>query len=565
MSHHMRFRIRSEYPKHKLPPGPDVFEGLSIGIRRSWLSNNSVLLALEDLAMPGSEFDSAVRHPPPRCHPNTRKNLRDRITQWAGDTNHDQRMLWIKGSAGTGKSAIAQTIAEQFHASGLLGATLFFSRPNQRDNPDRISYTLAHQLAGKHPRYETTWRPGVNHPAQIRTRLEFEELIVQPFRRQNPSERKAPFLVILDGLDECKMERAQSEFIELIKGHLKDTRSSSLLWMICSRPEPHLERIFREAEAKNLCWVEELRVDDPEAQGDIECYLQDEFHRISKRHPAVIGKEGNWPPKEVFDKIVSASSGLFVFATTVTRFINQPGTDPRSQLRVIVAAIDGSPIPGAVNPLTLLDNLYLDILGRLNIDTLPMTLELLGICAISPPLPVLHFTQLLELDLNTVRTTLRSLHSVIDVPYSHKLIEEPLHFYHASFTDFLANPDRSGQFALRDLNSYRYRIAEACLCVLASVPVSYAAGLTWDSSDFEAANPSSLSVSYQIFTFAVAHIWAICTTIHNPEMNLKFVRNRVAGFDYRILRLVSDMVPVQPFVTFLRWLYSLVRFLEKVI
>ncbi|KAF9444916.1 hypothetical protein P691DRAFT_762987 [Macrolepiota fuliginosa MF-IS2] len=509
--------------------------------------------------MTGAEFDSMSRYPPPRCHPNTRRSLRNRITHWVQAPSRDQSMLWIMGSAGTGKSAIAQTIAEQLYASGHLGATLFFSRPNQRDDPSCIIPTLAHQLAENDPNYVRRTMLCLDNDFLTRTHwcALYEEFIAQPFSTRSLSVRDWPLLIILDGLDECKSEEDQCKLMGLIKSQLRDIYAHTLLWMICSRPEPHLERVLREAEAEGLCWIEELRVDDPEAQTDVECYLRDEFHRISKRYSAIIGREGIWPPKEVFDKIVSASSGLFVFATTVTRFINQPGSDPRSQLRAIVAAIDGSLIPGAVNPLTYIDNLYLDILGRLNPDTLSTTLEFLGICSISPPLPVLHFTQLLGLDLNAVRTTLRSLHSVIGVPYGHKLIEEPLHFYHASFTDFLANPDRSGQFALRDLNSYRYRIAEACLRVLAGMPVSYATGLTWDSSEFETVNPSNLSVSHQIFTFAVAHIWAICTMIRNPEMN--FVKDIVAKIDYVFLRSVSDVVPVQSFVKFLRWLYSLTQ------
>ncbi|KAF9441548.1 hypothetical protein P691DRAFT_621112, partial [Macrolepiota fuliginosa MF-IS2] len=168
-------------------------------------------------------------------------------------------------------------------------------------------------------------------------------------------------LVILDGLDECKSEEAQCEFLEFICGQVAEADGFPLLWMICSRPELHLERAVRRAETEGLCWVEELRVDDPEAQSDVESYLRDEFRRIAKRcHPR---KEGAWPPGKVFDRIVSASSGLFVFATTVIKFIDQSGSDPRSQLEAVVAAIDGAPLPqGSMNPLTYIDNLYLEIL-----------------------------------------------------------------------------------------------------------------------------------------------------------------------------------------------------------
>ncbi|KAF9439930.1 hypothetical protein P691DRAFT_768591 [Macrolepiota fuliginosa MF-IS2] len=101
---------------------------------------------------------------------------------------------------------------------------------------------------------------------------------------------RGPFLIILDGLDECKSKEAQCQIIELIKLQLKDSGASSLLWMICSQPEPHLKRVVHKAEAEGLCWVEELWIDDPEAQSDTEFYLRDEFHRISKKHPDILGE-----------------------------------------------------------------------------------------------------------------------------------------------------------------------------------------------------------------------------------------------------------------------------------
>ncbi|KAF9443781.1 hypothetical protein P691DRAFT_712788 [Macrolepiota fuliginosa MF-IS2] len=541
-------------------------------------------------AMTDAGLHSTARFPPPRCHLNTRKSLRARIIHWGTNAERESRMLWIMGSAGAGKSALAQSLAEEFKGLGILGAALFFSRSNHRDDPDRIIATLAYQLCFREP-YANIVAHFVRDDPMLMKKdrtTQFKHLIIQstnifmitiPQRVEDPEygqsthitvERpspsitintqvllgpKPPLVVFLDGLDECRSEEAQCEFIDLICAQVRQTYS--LLWIICSRPEPHLERAFRKAEAEGLCWVEELRIDDPEAQSDVERYLRDEFERIARKYQDDLG-EDTWPPKDIFDKIVGASSGHFLFATTLIRYLDQSHSTPRSQLSAIVAAIDGVPLPsGVTNPLAYIDNLYLEVLNRLDERIRSEALELLAICMACPPLPVLCLSQLLQTDVSTILDTLFSLHSIISVPYDENLVEEPLRFYHASFTDFLTNPDRSGIFSQRDLSAHRYRIIEACFHVLASSRTSYANGLIWDSSRFSAANPSNLSVFHGLLTFAATHVWDICTRIRDPKLG--FVRSTVAGFDYRLLKSVGNAVPPQQFVKFLQWLYSVTK------
>ncbi|KAF9442692.1 hypothetical protein P691DRAFT_618043, partial [Macrolepiota fuliginosa MF-IS2] len=74
----------------------------------------------------GAGLDSAVRYPLPRCHPATRRTLRGRIAGWLADRSTN--LLWLYGPAGVGKSAIAQTVAEDCRKEGWLGAAFFFSR-----------------------------------------------------------------------------------------------------------------------------------------------------------------------------------------------------------------------------------------------------------------------------------------------------------------------------------------------------------------------------------------------------------------------------------------------------
>jgi sigma54-dependent transcription regulator len=62
-------------------------------------------------------YDSDNRPDPPKCHPNTRVTVINKITEWAiGMIDIDAFMLWLYGPTGAGKTAIARKVAELINA-----------------------------------------------------------------------------------------------------------------------------------------------------------------------------------------------------------------------------------------------------------------------------------------------------------------------------------------------------------------------------------------------------------------------------------------------------------------
>lgn len=62
-------------------------------------------------------------------------------------TAENSRIFWINGSAGTGKTTIASTIAKACRIRGTLGASFFCSRDDvECSNPNLIFTTIAYQL-----------------------------------------------------------------------------------------------------------------------------------------------------------------------------------------------------------------------------------------------------------------------------------------------------------------------------------------------------------------------------------------------------------------------------------
>ncbi|KAJ7131063.1 hypothetical protein C8R44DRAFT_699026 [Mycena epipterygia] len=92
--------------------------------------------------------DSGERFPEPACHPGTRTDILDQLRSWSLDTNPESMLLWLHGSAGMGKSAIAQMFAGECDKEGRLGASFFFRRGHPRRGTwHGLITTIAYQLA----------------------------------------------------------------------------------------------------------------------------------------------------------------------------------------------------------------------------------------------------------------------------------------------------------------------------------------------------------------------------------------------------------------------------------
>ncbi|KAF9450728.1 hypothetical protein P691DRAFT_435028 [Macrolepiota fuliginosa MF-IS2] len=431
-------------------------------------SGRTVLQQLEEAGMLAAIHDSVARAYPPRCHSDTRKDLRGRIFKWGVNNGSDGRIFWVLGPAAVGKSAVAQTIAEEFDKEGRLGASFFFSRPNQLDDPDWVIPTLAYQLAIKRPQYKRIITRRLAEDSSIldkNWRAQFKELIIEPFRilmTEYPDTTREPLVIILDGLDECKDKEAQCEFIELISTHVRQVDEFPLRWMICSRPESHLKTMLSNTDFRIVCERQELEIDDAAAQQDVRRLLEAEFDKIRKKYKGRLPV--GWPPEQHLRYIAVAASGHLGFASFILRFIGDDQYSPGDQLEICMKFLGGGGTVGAMNPLHALDLLYRQILSDVPADVLATTMRILGFL-------ILHNhrrfsasddAKFLDIDEVTFRRSLQNLYSVIYVPPADEFNTIPLRIYHASFSDYLNDTSRSGRFCL-NREIVKYDVALRCL------------------------------------------------------------------------------------------------------
>ncbi|KAJ7478213.1 hypothetical protein FB451DRAFT_182614 [Mycena latifolia] len=391
--------------------------------------------------------DSGERFPEPACHPGTRTAVLEELSAWSIDPDLESTILWLHGSAGMGKSAIAQMFAGDCQAQGRLGASFFFRRGHsKRGSWHGLCATIAYQLATSVPELRPPISKAVEADRLIMGRsmtVQFHKLLVEAFSSTRDLELMP--VIVLDGLDECEGHRVQQEILRLFIGAIRDHQLPVRL-LITSRPEPNIREIFETVETLAICCHLVLSADDS-AYRDIRIYLGDEFSRIRREYLTRGVDLGTvWPGPAAVEHLVERSSGIFVYVTTVIRFIDDEYSHPADRLASVLSLDPRSTAP--------FDDLYTEVLSvvphepqqvRILHSIWQSTLRSRG-AQLFPE----EIDMLLVLHPGTARLALRGLHSVLHVPPICTLSDgEPyIHPLHASLPDYLADVRRSGRWCL---------------------------------------------------------------------------------------------------------------------
>jgi hypothetical protein len=230
--------------------------------------------------------DSGERFPEPACHPGTRTAVLKQLRSWSGDTAPETTVLWLHGSAGIGKSAIAQMFAGDQQQRGQLAASFLFRRGHEKRGTWKgLFATIAYQLATSFPAFDLPVQQAVEKDKLIVGRamaIQFQKLILQPFldfmKDTGYSALENFPSIVLDGLDECADHKVQQEILRLFISAIRDHRLPLRL-LLTSRPEPHIRGILEAEDTLFICHHSVLQADQS-AFNDIRTYFRDEFTRI---------------------------------------------------------------------------------------------------------------------------------------------------------------------------------------------------------------------------------------------------------------------------------------------
>ena len=397
----------------------------------------------------GAIHDSAERYPPPNCHPDTRMAFRQIILDWIHNESSASSFFWLYGSAGAGKTAILQAIAEFLcgpsESDQNFGGSFFFSRGKRgRDQGHFLFSTIAYQLALKVPGL----RQHVNRIMELDPTLhtksmdvQLQTLIINAFKDLSPLPQRS-YLVIIDGLDECHDKAIQQLILRLLCEAIT-VHKLPLRFLIGSRHESHIRASFDQESLYTV--TRRVVVDETFNPGrDIRVFLQDGFAKICAENPILLRVEQPWPRKEIIDLLVQRSSGQFIYAATVLKFVGADFCSPAKQLELVLKSH-----PSAFSDL---DQLYTQILSvypsAVNI------VQVLGIISTSHGELAEVIEEIFGMEDGELKPVLRGLSSLTNDEndknggYSNKGVISYVipHFAHASFSDYLFNSSRSGPF-----------------------------------------------------------------------------------------------------------------------
>lgn len=357
----------------------------------------------------------------------------EELSKWSSADDPRSRVLWLHGPAGSGKSAIAQSLCQKVEAEGSLGGSFFFKRGHSsRGNASKLFSTIAYQLALHLPTLNHIISQIVAGDPSIITRslsIQLQRLIVEPCQQMTPTRT---LTIIIDGLDECEGQNIQQEVLRSI-GNAVQGQAFPLRFLVASRPEPYIQKILN---APGLVGLHKL-VNVEESFSDVRRYLQDEFTRIQQEHSETMPVLSTpWPEPGVVDALVQNSSGYFIYASTVIQFIDDMDFRPTERLEVVM----GIKEPDFGSPFGALDQLYSQILSA--VPRRPQLLKILAVITAGFWLSIPHVEQFLSMEPGDFHLALRGLHSVIKIDSE----EDEFTIHHASFRDFLDDPTRSGTF-----------------------------------------------------------------------------------------------------------------------
>ncbi|KAJ2912915.1 hypothetical protein MD484_g7507, partial [Candolleomyces efflorescens] len=246
-----------------------------------------------------------------------------------------------------------------------------------------------------------------------------------------------PFLIVLDGLDECDDKEPVQELIDDLLLFFEDNPSIPLRVFITSRVEQHIQSHL------DVAGVRLDNLVDQCSDSDISTFLETLFDNERRRHPVIrayIRQHGKWPTVSDKEKLVKHIGGSFIFASTLFKYIMGLTASDGSGSASPTTPMDRLPLTLEMNP--GLDELYAQTLARS--EHLPHFLTITStIALLQKPLPTSGIAELLGINTYEVVNVLVNLQAIIQVPGTDDI---PVTLCHTSLRDFLTTQSRSRRY-----------------------------------------------------------------------------------------------------------------------
>ena len=366
-----------------------------------------------------------------RCMAGTRDSVLSKFMAWV--KTDPMAILWLAGMAGTGKTSIAVSMCRMLREEPAVffGGGFFCSRSAgtvARTDVRRILPTLAVILAGMSQEFAEALAEELKNDQRLGHKPvdeQIDSLLSRPLAVLASLPR--PVVFVIDALDECHGERELAELLRLVADFKCEAK---VKFILTSRPEQHIRNTPISNSAHNT--ILHLHTINPdEVTSDIRLYITRTLEDAAT--------EGAWYTDQDIDLLVNLSGGLFIFASTVLKYVlhRQGDAVRRDRLRKATSAITtriaATTAVDRVFEFILMDATRPDTIDEDEMERMRNILACILTARTSLSIEVL--AALLDMAPDMLRGCLEPLHSLVYVPQEDR--QPGLQTLHASFGDYL--------------------------------------------------------------------------------------------------------------------------------
>lgn len=403
----------------------------------------------------------AAYDPDNACFEGTRSKFLGSILTLLRDKSN-LNSVWVYGVAGTGKSAISNSVASILDCEKLLGGCFFFKHdiPDLR-SPLKVLPTLSRSLAQAYTPYQSHVLSVLGEDADIAGKR-LKSQLAALFPKSLPVEPpKQPFIFVVDGLDECGVAEDRTKIVACL---LEMTQNIPWLKVfMTSRPTYEIQQAFRESDDDESSQPQLVDSLDLNAADDVEADIYKYNETWIKRVPKLRKK---WRQPELLRNLTERACGLFIWSSTVRKYVSD-ALDCNIALEEILDQTSAS----AEGPFAALDELYRFVLEQVQGDKLVIKIALgvLACTAKHQPLIPTGLYDLIPAGATNSGLTQIALDSIIERLRSVLYIDEDagglVRVCHPSFLDFLISKERADRFWINpsELNAEIFR---RCMCLM---------------------------------------------------------------------------------------------------
>lgn len=218
---------------------------------------------------------------------------------------------------------------------GGLAASFFFDRGSaSRSKITGFIPTIAYQLSISVPSTKPLMQSAIQLDPSIPDQThqyQLKKLVIDPLLTLR--ELIPPKVIVVDALDQCDGEDCVKDLITLLADGCRDNRLP-LRFCLTGQAEDWIQALFEDSPVGRMTYF--LALEEFDAHDDIRTFFQVQLRswRSMRNGPRP------WPSSLDLDRLVAKSSGLFIIASTIVKFVNDGSDLPHQRLQTALEMND---------------------------------------------------------------------------------------------------------------------------------------------------------------------------------------------------------------------------------